>query len=100
MNMSEPKQFRTEGLRGAMRCDVPMSRHASWRAGGAAERMYQPADLDDLLAFLRDLFRRLPFVEGVNDRVEWDAGAGNEQDSCFVGGQRHCSYGLIHWRKV
>ena len=52
MNMSEPKQFRTESLRGEMRCDVPMSRHTSWRAGGVAERIYQPADLDDLLAFL------------------------------------------------
>ena len=55
MNMSEPKQFRTESLRGEMRCDVPMSRHTSWRAGGAAERMYRPADLDDLLVFLRGL---------------------------------------------
>ena len=55
MNMSEPKQFKTEGLRGEMRCGVPMSRHTSWRAGGVAERLYQPADLDDLLAFLRQL---------------------------------------------
>ncbi|OGS92065.1 MAG: UDP-N-acetylenolpyruvoylglucosamine reductase [Gallionellales bacterium GWA2_60_18] len=55
MNMSEPKQFRTESLRGEMRCDMPMSRHTSWRAGGMAERMYQPADLNDLLAFLRGL---------------------------------------------
>jgi UDP-N-acetylmuramate dehydrogenase len=55
MNMTEPTQFKTEGLRGEMRCDVPMSRHTSWRAGGAAERMYQPADLNDLLAFLRGL---------------------------------------------
>jgi len=55
MNMSEPKQFKTEGLRGEMRCGVPMSRHTSWRAGGMAERLYQPADLDDLLAFLRQL---------------------------------------------
>ena len=55
MNMSEPKQFKTEGLRGEMRCDVPMSRHTSWRAGGAAEHMYRPADLNDLLAFLRGL---------------------------------------------
>jgi UDP-N-acetylmuramate dehydrogenase len=59
MNMSEPKQFRIESLRGEMRCDVPMSRHTSWRAGGAAERMYQPADLDDLLVFMRGL----PFDE-------------------------------------
>src|SRR5574340_1396814 len=55
MNMSEPKQFRTEGLRGEMRRDVPMSRHTTWRAGGVAERMYRPADLEDLLAFLRGL---------------------------------------------
>ena len=32
-----------------------MSRHTSWRAGGHAERMYQPADLADLCAFLRAL---------------------------------------------
>jgi UDP-N-acetylmuramate dehydrogenase len=55
MNMSEPKQFKTEGLRGKLCCDMPMSRHTSWRAGGVAERMYRPADLDDLLAFLRGL---------------------------------------------
>ena len=55
MNMSEPKQFRTEGLRGEMSRDVPMSRHTSWRAGGMAGRMYRPADLDDLLVFLRGL---------------------------------------------
>jgi len=55
MNMTEPTQFKTEGLRGEMLCDVPMSRHTSWRAGGTAERLYRPADLDDLLAFLRGL---------------------------------------------
>ena len=55
MNMSEPGQFRTEGLRGEMHYDVLMSRHTSWRAGGTVQRMYQPADLDDLLAFLRGL---------------------------------------------
>ncbi len=53
MNMSEPAQFTTESLRGEMRYDVPMSRHTSWRAGGAAQRMYRPADLADLQNFLR-----------------------------------------------
>ncbi len=33
--------------------DEPMSRHVSWRAGGAAQRVYQPADLADLQHFLR-----------------------------------------------
>jgi UDP-N-acetylmuramate dehydrogenase len=42
-------------LRGTLRRDVDMSRHVNWRAGGRVERMYQPADLDDLAAFLRTL---------------------------------------------
>ena len=55
MNMSEPKKFIADGLRGEMRHNVLMSRHTSWRAGGMAERLYRPADLADLLAFLRGL---------------------------------------------
>jgi UDP-N-acetylmuramate dehydrogenase len=43
------------GLRGELRLKEPMARHTSWRAGGAAERSYAPADLDDLVAFLRGL---------------------------------------------
>lgn len=62
MNMSEPKQFIAEGLRGEMRFDVPMRKHTSWRAGGVARRMYRPADLDDLLAFLRTLPEDEPLV--------------------------------------
>jgi UDP-N-acetylenolpyruvoylglucosamine reductase len=53
MNMSEPTQFSATGLRGEMFRDEPMSRHVSWRAGGAAQRVYQPADLADLQHFLR-----------------------------------------------
>jgi len=59
MNMSEPAQFRAEDLRGEMLLDEPMSRHVSWRAGGKAARVYQPADLADLQAFLR----RMPASE-------------------------------------
>ncbi|OGT07382.1 MAG: UDP-N-acetylenolpyruvoylglucosamine reductase [Gallionellales bacterium RBG_16_57_15] len=55
MNMTEPAQFIAEELRGKLQRDVPMSRHTTWRAGGAAERMYRPADLDDLLVFLHGL---------------------------------------------
>ncbi len=55
MNMSEPKQFICTILRGKLRQQVDMRKHTSWRAGGIAERMYQPADLDDLLVFLRAL---------------------------------------------
>src|SRR5512146_2060855 len=53
MNMSEPTQFSAAGLRGEMLHDEPMSRHVSWRAGGAAQRLYRPADLADLQSFLR-----------------------------------------------
>lgn len=42
-------------LRGELRRDEPMARHVSWRAGGAVERAYLPADLDDLRVFLRTL---------------------------------------------
>ncbi len=51
MNMAEPLDFTK--LRGVLRRDEPMSRHVSWRAGGAAGRFFVPADLADLSSFLR-----------------------------------------------
>jgi UDP-N-acetylmuramate dehydrogenase len=42
-------------LRGELRCNEPMGRHVSWRAGGAVDRAYLPADLDDVCAFLSAL---------------------------------------------
>src|SRR3989338_113040 len=55
MKMTEPKYFENRALHGTLSRNAPMSRHTSWRAGGVVERMYQPADLDDLLVFLRGL---------------------------------------------
>ena len=55
MNMTEPTQFRASDLRGTLRQNVAMSRYTSWRTGGYAERVYQPADRDDLLKFLSTL---------------------------------------------
>lgn len=43
------------GVRGELRHDQPMKNYTSWRAGGSAERIYLPADLVDLAAFLRGL---------------------------------------------
>lgn len=40
-------------LRGELRVNEPMSRHTSWRTGGYADRYYLPADLEDLIDFLR-----------------------------------------------
>ncbi len=53
--MIELTNFANTTLRGTLKHDVPMRKYTSWRAGGTAERMFQPADLEDLLVFLRDL---------------------------------------------
>ena len=42
-------------MRGILRLNEPMARHVSWRAGGAARQAYVPADLADLIEFLRSL---------------------------------------------
>ena len=61
MHMAELGQIETGGLRGELQRNEPMRRHVSWRAGGAADRTYAPADLDDLGVFLG----RLPQGEPV-----------------------------------
>ena len=53
--MTDLQHFVNPALRGKLSHDVPMRKYTSWRTGGAAERMYQPADLEDLLVFLRGL---------------------------------------------
>jgi len=55
MNMYEAANLTTQVLRGALRKYVDMRRYTSWRAGGLAERMYQPADLADLQVYLGSL---------------------------------------------
>ena len=51
-----------QSLRGTLRHNVDMRRHTSWRAGGCAERVYQPADLADLATFLRTLPAQEPLI--------------------------------------
>lgn len=55
MNMTEPEKFNVAGLRGTLRHKVDMRRYTTWSAGGYAEHVYQPADLDDLLNFMRNV---------------------------------------------
>jgi UDP-N-acetylenolpyruvoylglucosamine reductase len=55
MKMTELQRLANPALRGTLRYNVAMSKYTSWRTGGIAERMYQPADLDDLLKFLCSL---------------------------------------------
>ncbi len=57
MDMSEPTKAGARNpaagaWRGELRCDEPMARHVSWRAGGSVARAYFPVDFDDLCAFI------------------------------------------------
>jgi UDP-N-acetylmuramate dehydrogenase len=51
MDMAEAENFMA--LRGTLKLGEPMAPHVSWRAGGVAQRAYWPADIDDLVAFLK-----------------------------------------------
>ena len=42
-------------LRGELLLDEPLNEYTSWRVGGLADRLYLPADQEDLLSFLRSL---------------------------------------------
>lgn len=50
------------GLRGELRRDVPLARYTSWRAGGPADLLFQPADRDDLATFVRQLPVTMPLA--------------------------------------
>ncbi len=48
----------TPVLRGRFLYNEPMKKHVSWRAGGAAQRVYVPADLEDLIWLVRSVPQR------------------------------------------
>ena len=50
--MREPTPI---SIRGVVRTGEPLARHTSWRVGGPADRYFEPADRDDLIAFVRQL---------------------------------------------
>lgn len=57
-------------LRGRRLEGEMLAEHTSWRVGGAAEHFYQPADLDDLVEFLRRLSPQEPlFWLGLGSNV-------------------------------
>src|SRR5450759_1549393 len=55
MHMAEARHLSNPALRGRLFVDEPMRKHLTWRTGGAADRAYVPADLDDAAQFLRTL---------------------------------------------
>ena len=60
MMMAEPLRF--TGLRGHLTHDAPLAKHTSWRAGGAADTLYVPADRDDLARFVAQLPANEPLL--------------------------------------
>ena len=55
MRMAEQTHLANPTLRGRLLHHEPMRKHLTWRTGGAADRAYVPADLDDAAQFLRSL---------------------------------------------
>ena len=62
MYMAELGQIDQASLRGELRFAESMHRHTSWRAGGAVDQCYKPADVEDLAAFLRQLPGSQPVI--------------------------------------
>jgi UDP-N-acetylmuramate dehydrogenase len=55
MHMAEQRHLSDPALRGRLLANEPMCRRVTWRTGGAADRAYVPADLEDAAQFLRSL---------------------------------------------
>jgi len=53
---------KTPAFRGVMRHDEPLAPHTSWRVGGPADRYFEPADRDDLKAFVASLPKGEPIL--------------------------------------
>lgn len=56
-----PSEIGMLKVRGKFSIEEPMSRHCSWRTGGSAERFFEPADIDDLIAY----FEQVSEVESI-----------------------------------
>jgi len=49
-------------LRGELRANASLARFTTWRCGGSADRLYIPADRDDLAAFVRTMPIEEPLI--------------------------------------
>ena len=52
----------TAGLRGKLTADAPLAKLVWFKSGGAADWLFEPADLTDLELFLDRLDGRLPVM--------------------------------------
>ncbi len=55
MNAAASVRDPSSAVRGRLLHNEPMSRHTSWRVGGPADCFFEPADREDLIAFVRAL---------------------------------------------
>lgn len=53
-------QSLTAAVRGELRCQVPLAQYSSWRVGGNAQWLFQPADVEDLCTLLKKLPPSVP----------------------------------------
>lgn len=51
-----------EGVRGRLTRQAPLAKHVWFKAGGMADWLFEPADLDDLKAFLERLDGQMPIM--------------------------------------
>lgn len=52
----------TGPIRGRLRQNVPLARYTTWRVGGPARRLFEPADVEDLAGFLAGLPEEEPLL--------------------------------------
>lgn len=52
----------TEGIRGTLTKDAPLAKLVWFKSGGSADWLFEPADLEDLKAFLERLDGKLPVM--------------------------------------
>ena len=61
--MAQGDSFRTDGVvRGKLKPDAPLAPLVWFKSGGNAQFLFEPADLDDLTAFVRDLDPQVPVM--------------------------------------
>ena len=55
-------RLRTNGVRGKIKPDAPLAPLVWFKSGGSAELLFEPADRDDLIAFLQSLDPAVPVM--------------------------------------
>lgn len=68
MNIESP--INTQNLRGHLHHAEPLAKYTSWRVGGVADWLYEPADLADLIEFLPRVPETFPvFFLGLGSNI-------------------------------